>query len=185
MSDNTVKGGELNDIDLCYTALGLSLGDSPAKIEMAYHRLSETYKANLSAPDPRLREDAKESLKLIEEMYGKIKNSVTYQAMLKDQERRSRLQGDTEKVRNQSAGAGVMASSMMNCPTCTTVIRKGLKTCPRCKAPILTPIEQVFNKIFTKTNVIVFSCIVLICMVVFIGLMFPEQIKGLVNLFRK
>jgi hypothetical protein len=184
MSNTPTNDEGLKDIELCYTAMGLSMGDSPAKIEMSYKRLVEMYKANLAAPDHRAREEAKDSLRLIEEMYDKIKNSVTYQSMLREQERRSKLQGGTERARTPNAGARKMDSSVMKCPMCLTVITKGVKRCPRCKGRIYTPAEKLMNKIFTKTNAIMFFCVVLLVVMAFIGLMFSEQIKEMVNSFR-
>ena len=61
MSSTPTNDEELKDIELCYTAMGLSIGDSPAIIEITYKRLVEMYKANLSAPDHRAREEAKDS----------------------------------------------------------------------------------------------------------------------------
>src|ERR1035437_4090586 len=118
MSNAPANDEGLKDVELCYTALGLSTGDSPVKIEMMYKRLVEMYKTSLTAPDHRAREEAKESLSLIEEMYDKIKNSVTYQSMLKEQERRGKLQGGAERARTPNAGAVMMDSSVMNCPMC-------------------------------------------------------------------
>ena len=183
MSNAPTNDEELKDIELCYTAMGLSMGDSPAKIEMTYKRLVEMYKASLAAPDHKAREEAKDSLRLIEEMYDKIKNSVTYQSMLREQERRGKLQSAAE--RSRSAGAGMMDSSVMNCPMCRTVIKKGVKICPRCKGRIYTTAEKVMNRIFTKTNAIVFICVTLLGVMAFVGLMFPEQIKEIVNSFRR
>jgi hypothetical protein len=185
MSNASADNHELKDVELCYTALGLSIGDSPAKIEMTYKRLVETYKANLASPDPAARADAQNSLKLIEEMYDKIKNSVTYQTMYRDQERRNKMHGEAEKSRMQQSEAGALDKSLTKCPTCRTVINKGLKTCPRCKARIVSPFEKLMEKIFTPTNVIVFGCIVVIGTLAFIGFTFPEQVKEILGLFRK
>jgi hypothetical protein len=192
MSTTPTSDEGLKDIELCYTAMGLSMGDSPAKIEMTYKRLVEMYKANLAAPDHRAREEAKGSLRLIEEMYDKIKNSVTYQSMLREQERRGKLQGGAERARTANAGAGMMDRSLMHCPMCHTVITKGIKICPRCKGRIYTPAEKLMNKIFTKTNMIIFFGVALLAVTAFFGLMFPEQIKmfpeqikEIVNSFRR
>ena len=184
MSSAPTDDEGLKDIELCYTAMGLSIGDSPAQIEITYKRLVEMYKANLTAPDHQTREDAKASLRLIEEMYDKIKNSVTYQSMLRDQQRQSKLQGETARARTSNAGAGMMDKSVMKCPMCHTVIKKGVKFCPRCKGRIYTTAEKLMNIIFTKTNLIIFSVVMLLAITVFFGLMFQEQIKDLVNSFR-
>jgi rubrerythrin len=183
MSDSMTDEEGLKDIELCYTAMGLSIGDSPDKIQMTYNRLSEMYKANLAAPDPKAREEAKESLKLIEEMHDKIKKSVTYQSMAREYEKRGKLQG-ADRSRSSSSGAGVLASTTMNCPMCHTVINKKSKVCPRCKARIYTPFEKAMNKIFTKTNVIIFFCLVIIGVIAVIGYLFSDQIMELVNSFR-
>lgn len=182
MTNNKTPDKGLKDIELCYTAMGLSIGDSPAKIEMMYNRLCEMYKAKLIASDPRAHMEAKENLDLIEEMYNKIKNSVTYQSMAKDYEKRGKLQGE-ERSRPSDIDATLLKSSMMNCPKCHTVISKDSKVCPRCKTPILTQYEMIMKTVFTKTNIIVFFCIVVIGIMVIIGLLFSDQINDMVNSF--
>jgi hypothetical protein len=183
MSNEPANNDELKDVELCYTAMGLSIGDSPGKIEMTYKRLIETYKANQASPDPAVREDAQNSLKLIEDMYDKIKNSVTYQTMYKEQERRNKTAA--EKSRMQQSGAGALDKSLTKCPTCHTVISKGLKICPRCKARIVSSSERLMQKIFTPTNMMIFGSIVVIVTMIFIGFMFPELVREILGLFRK
>ena len=185
MSNAPANNDELKDVELCYTALGLSIGDSPAKIEIAYKRLIEIYKANLASHDPAVRNDAQNSLRLIEEMYDKIKNSVTYQTMYKDQEKLNAMQGSAEKSRMQQPGSGALDKALMKCPTCHTVINKGLKTCPRCKSRILTPAEKLMEKIFTPINLIVFGCIVVIGTLTFVGFMFSDKVMEILGLFAK
>ena len=105
--------------------------------------------------------------------------------MYRDQERRNKMHGEAEKSRMQQSEAGALDKSLTKCPTCHTVISKGLKICPRCKARIVSSSERLMQKIFTPTNMMIFGSIVVIVTMIFIGFMFPELVREILGLFRK
>ena len=185
MSTSSVKDDELKDIELCYNALGLDMGDPPGKVEFAFKRLSETYRANMASPDPKAREEARESLRLVEEMYDKITKSVTYLTTLKDQEKRGKIQEGGERTKPADYGTEVTRSSLMNCPMCDTLIEKGSKVCPRCKGRIFTATEQLMTKLFSPTIIILLCSLIVIGVFAFLFLMYSDQIKDLIGSFRQ
>ena len=179
MSRTTGDENEIKDIALCYTALGLSVGDSPGKIEMVYKRVVETCKANLASPDPKVREEAKNSLSLVEEMYEKIRKSVTYQTALRDQDRQVRMQSDAGRSASSGHGTVVADKALTTCPMCHSVISKEARTCPRCKARIETVGEKMMSVVTTPAVLIIICILVLIGAAILVWMVFPEQIGAL------
>src|SRR5476651_1945070 len=98
MNDAKDQEKELSDIDLCYKALGLSVGDSPERIEMTYNRLMGMSKSNLASGDPAVREEAKNSIALVNQMYENIKASVTYQSMVKEYSKSNAREKETQGI---------------------------------------------------------------------------------------
>jgi hypothetical protein len=180
MRNDNKKDKKLTDIDLCYQALGLSIGDSPAKIEEAYARLTAVYKKDLSSPEPAVRENAKNSIALMTEMYGKIARSVTYKAMLKEQDRIGR-----NETRTPNADMLAMKSSLILCPSCNTLIGKGFKICPRCKHRFYTKTEKFVEQYLTIKIITLFFLIVLTGIMVYIGLMYPDRVTELLGSLRR
>jgi hypothetical protein len=179
MTSSARNDDELKDIALCYSALGLSVGDSPNKIEMTYKRIVATNKAGLASPDPQVRENANQNLRLVEEMYSKIRYSVTYQSALKDQEKKSKMRDEVEQTRIPARETVVMDKALMNCPMCHSVISKGTKSCPRCKARIETPVEKMMKVLSSPAIIIIFGCLVVLGIIAFFWIMYPDQIREL------
>jgi hypothetical protein len=179
MSDT--KENELTDITLCYMAMGVSIGDSPDKIEETYKALTEEYRKNLRSPDHAVREDAKNNIELIGELYEKIKGSITYQTMAKDYLKSSQRDADKAGIRKTAANVKVEKTRLMSCPNCKKIISKGLKVCPLCRKPVNTKAGKFIKQYFTITNTIISLIIVVIAITFVISIMFPDQFTGLMD----
>ena len=175
------KNEELTDIDLCYKALGLSVGDSPEQIEATYNRLTDIYKNNMKSADAHVRDEAKNSLTLIADMYENIKASVTYQAMEKEYAKKGKLSGDAGKIK---AEAAAMRNTHKECPSCMAMVIKSATKCPTCKHEFKTAADKIMGQFLTKTNVIIVSVIILLAVVGIVGYLNRALILDVVNTLR-
>lgn len=155
------RENELTDIALCYQSMGVPLDATPVQIEQMYRALTEENKKKMTSQQPGAREDARQSLELVNEMYDKIRSSITYRAMEKDHLKKT---GDTQaseaRVKRPVHRAVAENSRMVHCPRCNGSIPKGGKTCPICKTRLYTVTERLLKTVFTPAKVIVF-CLVL------------------------
>jgi hypothetical protein len=173
---------KLKDVILCYQAMGVSVSDSPEQIEFTYNSLTKEYKKNLTSTDPTVREDAKNSLALIDELYDTIKGSVTYNSMAREFEKQGDRKTDVKKLRKPEVKVTVPKVMTVICPSCYNLINKGLKTCPKCKARIYGKTERFMRQIFTKRNLIVLGVFLTLAIIVSAVLMFPDMIQELLKL---
>jgi rubrerythrin len=156
-----VQENELTDVVLCYQSLGLALDSSPTQIDQMYRSLTDENKKKLAAPDPALREEARKSQELVNEMYDKIRGSITYRAMERDYEKRAETaQASEVKVKRAVHQSVVEKRQMVNCPRCNGLIAKGLKTCPICKTRFLSLSEKIMKACFSR-NMVILYCLVL------------------------
>jgi hypothetical protein len=175
---------ELEDIVLCYTSMGLSLGDSPRKIEMTYNHLSREWKTNLSSPVEQIREEARNSIRLIDEMYERIKESVTYQAMLREQRRLDRLQGEAAPASIPNEQERVLKGGEMHCPKCRAIVRKQAHFCPECRASFSPESSETMDSIMASIKIFSFGFIVLVSfLMAFFWLKYPGLMKEYLRLF--
>jgi predicted nucleic acid-binding Zn ribbon protein len=181
MSDQKNKNDELKDIDLCYKALGLSIGDSPQQVESTYTRLMEIYKNNMKSPDGHVRQEAKNNMELIADMYANIKDSVTYQAMEREYAKKGKLAESGGKGSASNNEALLQKGIYKECPSCQSVISKTEKKCPKCKEDLTSGFERFRKDYLTKTNVIVFSVLLIIIIIAVVGFMFSSQIMEIIN----
>lgn len=171
---------ELTDIALCYQSMGLPIDASPAQIEQRYKTLTEEYKKKLVSAQPALRQEAKVSLDLLEEMYRKIQGSITYHATRKDH-----LKAEAEAKRTREVHhTVVLRNHLVHCPRCNGLISKGLKGCPICKAPLYTPLEKI-SQALTPMRLIL--CLVLFAVVCALAWAYfqPESFAGLADQWRR
>jgi len=164
---------ELTDIALCYQALGVPLDASPAQIDRMYQSLTEENKKKLASSDPTDRADAKQSQDLVNEMYDKIRGSITYHAMEKDYLKKSADQAEA-KVKRPLHQAVVEKSLIINCPRCNGSIRKGLKVCPICKTPIYTTMQKIVRAYFTPKKLIIYFVALAVAAFAVVALLHPE-----------
>ena len=176
---------KINDVALCYSAMGLSIDDPPAKVEMTYKRLREAYKAGLSSGSPQAREEANENLKLLDELYNKIINSVTYKTVASDQARRESVQGGPNRGRSGGSAERAGKVSLISCPKCNTVVNKGTKVCPRCKTRIYTDFEKAMKVLTSKTSIVIMAILVVMVVLAVLGFIFFDQIMEIVNSYRQ
>lgn len=180
MSNPKGKNEELMDIDLCYKALGLSMGDSPQQVEMTYNRLMDIYKNNMKSADGQVRMDAKNNMELISDMYANIKSSVTYQAMEKEYSKKSKLSNDAGKSNAAKRDAPAMKSIYKECPSCTAMVSKSATKCPTCKYNFQT----VTDRILASKNLIILGVIVVLVVVGIAGYLNRALIADIINAFR-
>ena len=155
------QDNELTDVSLCYQSLGIPLGASPTEIEQVFKALTEEYKAKLASPDPAGREEASRNLEQLNEMYDKIRGSVTYRAMEKDHLKRiGNAPASEARVKRPVHRAVIEKTPMINCPRCNGVIAKSLKTCPICKSRLYTVTEKIMRAYFSPTKIVIY-CLVL------------------------
>lgn len=170
---------ELTDVILCYKAMGISIDDSPEQIERTYKLLTEEYRKNLASLDPAVRENARNSMVLVKEMYDKIKGSITYTAKAKECLKAGMREADGPKTSRAATAVKVEKSRLMNCPSCRSMINIGLKTCPICKTRIYSKTEKFLNQYFTKTTIIILCLFLLIGILAGLGIMYPAQVRAL------
>lgn len=140
---------EVLDTSLCYLALGVSISDSPQRIQETYERLVRKYKAEFNSLDPSIKEAAREQLDIIERMYHTITVSVSYASKAKDQMKAAGAMDRTPAVRR-------ITSDLTNCPSCSAPVSKAAQSCPFCKAMLLTPWKKFQRKYLTVTNLLRF-----------------------------
>lgn len=154
---------ELADIALCYQSIGIPLDATPAQIDQIYQQVTLRNKKQFANPDPGLREEAKRSQELVEEMIIKIRQSANYQAMEKDYQKKV---GDAPVSEPQGTSAvPPAAAGRVLCPRCQGSILRGLKNCPICQTPLGAGQgarqETKQETFFTPTKVILL-CLVLV-----------------------
>jgi hypothetical protein len=153
---------ELTDVVLCYQSMGIPLDASPVQIEQMYRSLTEENKKKLAAPEPAVREEARKSQELVNEMYDKIRGSITYRAMERDYERKVSATPASEPKVKRAAHQSVKEQNLkVNCPRCNGLITKGTKVCPICKSPLLTMTEKLLRTYFSPVKVVIY-CLVLV-----------------------
>lgn len=145
---------ELNDVTLCYMAMGLSLDSPPEVVDGRYQSLCEEYKKRSVSPDPAVREEARVGLDQLNEMYENIRKSITYLSAERNSQKRQAVPDPVKRVHSVVAERGVM----MACPRCNGSIVIGTKVCPICKAEILTTAEKLAAH-FTLKKVIMYIVI--------------------------
>jgi len=164
---------ELTDIALCYQALGVPLDASPAQIERMYQSLTEENKKKLASAEPGVRADAQRSQDLVDEMYDRIRGSITYHAMEKDYLKKNADLAEA-KVKRPVHQAVAEKNLMINCPRCNGSIRKGLKVCPICKTPIYTVLQKIVRACFTPKKLIIYFVVLSIAALAVLRVLRPE-----------
>jgi hypothetical protein len=171
---------ELTDVILCYKAMGLSLDDGPSHIEQTYMGLTEAYRKNLSSPDPVIREDARKNIALMKEMYDKIKGSITYNTMVREQEKSGKL-AEEQKAAKVKPQVVKLENHLMNCPSCRNVISKRSKSCPICKYRFLSPLQKLMDRFVTTRNVAIAGVILVLLVVAIVFILNPDIVQRIVG----
>jgi hypothetical protein len=152
---------ERNDVNLCFQALGLDFGASPEEVDKAYQRLLAEIAKKQSSADPARRAEAATDLALANDLYDKIRNSLTYNTQLKASSHAAALK--------EPAGKNNPLNFKI-CPSCGKMIGAALTKCPYCREPIRTPFEAFMHKVFSGTSlvIIIFLIILTVAGVLFV-----------------
>lgn len=151
---------ELNDVSLCFQALGIEFGAPPDEVEKAYKRMIDVIKKKQSSANPAERAEAAKDLELAHDLYDKIKNSVTYNTRLKERDQAESLKEQIKKSAEQQ-----QQMQFKVCLSCQKTIGASLKKCPYCKEPVRTPLEMFFHRLFSGANLV----IILVLLVLAVG----------------
>ncbi|MBP1727887.1 MAG: hypothetical protein H6Q56_260 [Deltaproteobacteria bacterium] len=151
---------ERNDINLCFQALGIDFGATPEEVEKAYQRMLAEIEKKKSSADPAKRAEAAADLALANDLYDKIKNSVTYNTKLNEQSHAASLKQQTKKENIQQ---------FKICPSCNKTIGASLQKCPYCREPIRTPFEASMHKLFSGPSL---AIIIIVLILVIAGVLF-------------
>ena len=169
---------ELTDVVLCYQAMGVPLDADPVQIEQVYRTLTDGYRKDLSAAGQVQREEARRNLALVQEMYDKIRVSITYHAVEKEYQRRAERSAETTRVKRQPHSAVVERNRQIHCARCNGLIARGLKTCPICKGAVLSPLKRIFKACFTPKKLLLYFVVLAVASVVALRLLRPELFSG-------
>jgi hypothetical protein len=176
MSD--ISEQERFDIELCYKAMGLSFSDNPEQVEGTYRKLKDEYTRAMRSADPSERVSAAENLKQLEELFTTITNSLIYKDYAREHEKYMASKADEMKARKQKqAEKAPVKDLLVKCPYCHKPISPKLKVCIYCHGKILTPMEQVMQKLFSTRNLIVAAVFVVLVVAAVVLMLNPELAK--------
>jgi len=164
-----------DDIDLCYKVMGLTFSDPPDKVDKVYNGLIAEYTKSMQSTDPAARQAAKDNLEQTKDLYERITGSMIYKDYAREYEKYKQLKAEEMQVRKQKQEAEkeVMAS----CPYCNRQIPAKHKVCIYCHGKILTPMELLMVKVFSKRNTIIMA-IVLLVIAIGVALLLINKLRG-------
>ncbi|NVO01019.1 MAG: hypothetical protein HXX17_17045 [Geobacteraceae bacterium] len=165
MADNN----ERNDVSLCFQALGIEFGAPPEEVEKAYQKIIADIKRKATSPDPSVRAEAMNDLDLINELYEKIRNSITYSSKLREAENAAAIKASMKKI-------AAAEPQFKICPSCQKTISFHLKKCPFCREVIRTPLEKLIYFLFSLK----FLSIVVLLVAITVGALYmvrPDLFK--------
>lgn len=178
MSAVSEKEKEFSDIELCYKAMGLSFSDNPEQVEKTYRKLKDEYGKGMRSPDPSLRSAATENLKQLEELFSTITGSLIYKDYAREYDKYKALKAEKQAERRQKQQQQpVVKEALVNCPYCKKPIASKLKVCIYCHGKILTPMEQLMVKVFSKRNMIIFAVMLIVIVAAALLKMNPQLVK--------
>lgn len=152
--------GVLGSVVLCYQSMGLALDAPPPVVEQKFKTLAEGYRKKLT--DPACRVEAQRELEVLEEMYDKIRRSISYQTAERDYQKKVEAdQAPAEPAQPVKPVHDVVAQRgvMTLCPHCNGSIVIGTRDCPICKKTIYTTGEKI-AALFTRKNIIIAAVVV-------------------------
>lgn len=176
------QGNELTDVALCYQAMGIELDASPPEIERMYRWMQEQYRRKLDASEEALRQEARQSLELLQEMYERIRGSITYQAAHQQYQKKTSSAGTASAARRPLHHATVQKSFMINCPRCNGWINKGVESCPICKAPVLSLGQKLAQGWLTPKKLACYLLLALVLGALLVAVVDPGRIPALSSL---
>lgn len=176
MSDTSEK--ELSDIELCYKAMGLSFSDNPEQVERTYRKLKDEYSKGTRSADLSERAVAAENMKQLEELFATITGSLIYKDYAKEYEKYKEVKALEVAARKQKqAEKPAVKEALVNCPYCSKPISPKLKVCMYCRGKILTPMEKIMERLFTRTNMLITGAVVILIAAAVIFVLYPGLLK--------
>lgn len=172
---------ELTDVALCYQAMGLPLDASPVEIDRVFLSLTEEARKKLEHSDPALRQEARQSLQLLQGMYEKVRSSITYQTAHKEYLKNS-VSGAEITPRRPVHQAVLQKSNLVHCPRCNGSISKGLETCPICKSPLHGALAKLIRSYCTPGKLLSYCLVLSLVALVAVALLRPEMLSGVPGL---
>jgi hypothetical protein len=174
MSENENIDNELKDVELCYKGMGIPFDSSPDEVERAYRSLTERFKRDMLSPDLDKRLKAKEDIEVVNNLYGKIKNSVNYQRKLRERGYAPDELEGSQKRRTEASGTRII---LKICPSCNNSINGHLKVCPICKKRVYSSkFEKIWVENISKNMLLTISIISILALVILIATNFREII---------
>lgn len=173
-----VSEKELSDIELCYKAMGLSFSDNPEQVERTYRKLKDEYGKVMRSSDTSERVAAAENLKQLEELFTTITGSLIYKDYAREYEKYQALKAEKlaeRKLKQQQQP--VVREMLVNCPYCQKPISPKLKVCIYCRGKILTPMEQLMAKVFSKRNLVVLAVVAVLIVAGVVVALNPQLLK--------
>lgn len=164
MSDSA-KEKELADVELCYKAMGLSFSDPPDQVERVYRKLKDDCGKAMRTGSPAERVQATENLKQLEELFETITNSLIYKDYAREYEKYKQIKAEQMAARKQKQEQKIEKEELVKCPYCQKPISAKLKVCLYCHGKILTPMERLIGKVFTRTNIIIMTTALIILVI--------------------
>lgn len=179
MSDAAAKEKELSDIELCYKAMGLSFSDNPQKVESVYSKLKDDYGKLMRSSDPSERVRATESMKQLEELFSTITGSLIYKDYAREYEKYKQAKAEEIQARKQKQELQqqIDRNTLVDCPYCRKLISPKLKICIYCHGKILSPMEQMIEKLFSTRNIIIITVVILLSVVGLLIYFRPDLLK--------
>lgn len=156
-----------DDIDLCYKVMGLTFSDPPIRVDKVYNGLIEEYNRNLHSEDQAVRKQAQDNIEQTKDLYERITNSMIYKDYAREYEKYKLLKTEEMQARKEKHEAE--KEIMANCPYCRKLISPKLKVCIYCHGKILTPLELLLQKLFTKKNIIILAVVLVVLVVIAAG----------------
>lgn len=176
MSDVGEK--ELSDIELCYKAMGLSFSDNPEVVEKTYRKLKDEYSKTMHSSDHAQRAVASENMKQLEELFTTITGSMIYKDYAREFAKYQAIHAEKlaeRKLKQQQQAA--VKEELFSCPYCKKLIAKKMKICIYCHGKILTPVEQLISKVFSKRNMIILGIVLLLVAVGVVLKQYPQLLQ--------
>jgi DnaJ-class molecular chaperone len=170
------QNSELTDVSLCYQAMGIPLDAPPDQIERRYRSLAVEYKKKMASSDQALREEARLSLELLQEMYSKIQKSATYRAFHEESLKKRAASPVAETGSQRGVHQAVAQRSLMvHCPRCNGSMVKGDKICPICKTPMYSSMQKIQMSYFTPKMIVIYCIAASLSALAVFAILYPEK----------
>ncbi len=174
MSDSA-KQKELDDVELCYKAVGLSFSDPPDQVERVFKKLREEYNAAARSADPAARKAGADNLKQLEELYETITGSLIYKDYAREYEKYKQVKEAERQARLEKAKAKPVP--MKICPYCGKSFMASLPSCSYCHKKYVSPFELMMQKYATGRNIAIAAVVALLVVAGLVIMLNPQMLQ--------